>query len=312
MCAGKFLRASPPRRGIHPRGEGFTPAARGIPEESPDGRNLAPVNRWIELDGVVNMRDVGGLPTADGGRVQPQRLIRSDNLQDLSPGDVEYLVHTVGVSDVVDLRTNLELHLSGDGPLRAPLLRHHHHSFYPETLGEGARPADDPAQDSTARELEVLFSTTGAPEVPRADADYWSQHYRRYLALRPDSVVAALRVIVDAPGATIVHCAAGKDRTGTVIGLALAVAGVNRDVIVEDYVLTSERLEQIMRRLVDVDPYRWTLAGQQLSDQEPRAESMATLLQVVDDEFGGAAGWLRAQGWSAQDVDRLRAKLRAE
>ena len=39
---------------------------------------------------------------------------------------------------------------------------------------------------------------------------------------------------------------------------------------------------------------------------------MATLLQVVDDEFGGAAGWLRAQGWSAQDVDRLRAKLRAE
>ena len=47
MCAGKFLRASPPRRGIHPRGEGFTPAAREIPEESPDGRNLAPVNRWI-------------------------------------------------------------------------------------------------------------------------------------------------------------------------------------------------------------------------------------------------------------------------
>ena len=74
----------------------------------------------------------------------------------------------------------------------------------------------------------MLFSTTGAPEVPRADADYWSQHYRRYLALRPDSVVAALRVIADAPGATIVHCAAGKDRTGTVIGLALAVAGVNR------------------------------------------------------------------------------------
>jgi protein-tyrosine phosphatase len=56
-------------------------------------------DRWIELDGLVNMRDLGGLPTRDGGSTTPGRLIRSDNLQDLSEADVSRLVDELGVSD---------------------------------------------------------------------------------------------------------------------------------------------------------------------------------------------------------------------
>ena len=62
-------------------------------------------DRWIELDGLVNMRDLGGLPTGDGGHTASGRLIRSDNLQDLSEADVEHLVEALGVTDIVDLRT---------------------------------------------------------------------------------------------------------------------------------------------------------------------------------------------------------------
>lgn len=253
------------------------------------------MQRWIELDGVVNMRDLGGLPTRDGGEVQPRRLIRSDNLQDLTPADVRQLLEEVGVSDVVDLRSHRELHLTGDGPLRATPLRHHHHSFFPDPQ------PDDPPPDTLIRRDRA--------ERPPADADYWSQHYRGYLARRPDSVAAALSVVATAPGATIVHCAAGKDRTGTVIGLALLVAGVPREEIVADYVLTSERLEQIVGRLVEAEAYRDLLAGRPLSDQEPLAESMEQLLDMVENDFGGAGAWLRAQGWTEDEIARLRARL---
>jgi protein-tyrosine phosphatase len=87
-------------------------------------------DRWIELDGLVNMRDLGGLPTRDGGRTASGRLIRSDNLQDLTDADVTHLVHAVGVSDIIDLRTEVEVHLEGPGPLRrVESLTHHHHSL---------------------------------------------------------------------------------------------------------------------------------------------------------------------------------------
>ena len=64
---------------------------------------------WIELDGVDNMRDVGGLPTSGGGTVVSGRLIRSDNLQELPPASVRHLVDDLGVTDVVDLRTVVEV-----------------------------------------------------------------------------------------------------------------------------------------------------------------------------------------------------------
>ncbi|MEI2779465.1 MAG: tyrosine-protein phosphatase [Tetrasphaera sp.] len=257
------------------------------------------MQRWIELDGVVNMRDLGGLPTRDGGVVQPRRLIRSDNLQDLTPADVRHLIDDIGVSDIVDLRSHRELHLTGDGPLRATPLRHHHHSFFPDPTPdpEGEQPSP-PARPAAA-------------ERPPVNADYWSQHYRGYLNRRPDSVAAALSVIATAPGATIVHCAAGKDRTGTVIGLALSVAGVPREEIVADYILSTERLEQIVGRLVVHEAYRELLTGRPITDQEPLAESMEQLLDMVEDDFGGAPAWLRAQGWTAGEVAALRSRLLA-
>ena len=117
-------------------------------------------DRWIELDGIVNMRDLGGLPTREGGRTASGRLIRSDNLQDLTEADVQHLVEELGVTDVVDLRTETELHLEGPGPLRrVQVLTHHHHSLIEErtpheaaeAVGARALPwrGDDPVRDAS-------------------------------------------------------------------------------------------------------------------------------------------------------------------
>ncbi len=247
------------------------------------------------------MRDLGGLPTRDGRMVQPRRLIRSDNLQDLSPVDVQHLTEELGVSDIVDLRSHRELHVTGDGPLRSLPLRHHHHSFFPD-------PAP-PAEAGSEPGGPAFLTPAAARERPVMTPDYWSQHYRGYLTQRPDSVLAALSVVAQAEGATIVHCAAGKDRTGTIVGLALDAAGVPREEIIADYVLTAERIDRIVGRLADREPYRHSLAGRPLAEQTPRPEAMAALLEMVEREFGGAAGWLRAAGWTEAEVAALRAKL---
>jgi len=244
--------------------------------------------RWLDLDGVVNMRDVGGVPTVDGGEVATGRLLRSDNLQDLSDGDIRRLVEDVGVTDVVDLRSEVEVHLEGPGPLQATrhALVHHHHSLLASEY--------DPQEQRDPR-----------------DDDYWASHYLGYLADRPDSVSAALGVIAHSTGATIVHCAAGKDRTGTVVGMALSVAGVSDEDVVADYVATGERLDAIVGRLRSRPAYAEVLRDEQRSHELPRPETMQRILTVLAEQHGGAAGWLLEQGWSAAEVDQLRHKLLA-
>ena len=254
-------------------------------------------DRWVEREGVVNMRAAGGLPTRDGGTIQPRRLLRSDNLQDLSPDDVRHLVDVLGVSDIVDLRSDTEVSTEGPGPLwHVESLTHHHHSLFGDGRSVTAEQALAMPEHSTR---------------PVRDAQFWSDHYLGYLSTRPDSISAALDVVSRSRGATVVHCAAGKDRTGTVTALALDVAGVPHEAIVEDYAMTAERIEQIIARLMPRSLYGNALRHQSVTDQSPRPETMRTILDTVQSEFGGAAGWLRRQGWQDTDVDRLRARLTA-
>src|SRR5215470_5812372 len=89
--------------------------------------------RWLELEGAVNARDLGGLPTEEGRRIADRRLLRSDNLQDLTPADIKTLVDEFGLRTVVDLRSTKEVTSEGPGPLTAvESVRHVHHSVLPE------------------------------------------------------------------------------------------------------------------------------------------------------------------------------------
>ncbi|MGL4174863.1 MAG: tyrosine-protein phosphatase [Dermatophilaceae bacterium] len=248
---------------------------------------MTTADRWIGLDGVVNMRDLGGLPTQDGGQVQPRRLIRSDHLQQLSPAGVTHLVDELGVTDVVDLRTETELRVGTPGPLHRPeKLNLHHHALYRNAPG-----------DHTTQPAPVESRPTGEP---RRDTAFWAEHYLGYLTHRAAAVSATLRVVADARSATVVHCAAGKDRTGTVVALALDVAGVPHDEIVADYLLTAERLDAILAR---------SDTSYSADDERPRPESIRALLSVLGERWGGAAGWLRAHGWPDDDIARLRGRL---
>jgi protein-tyrosine phosphatase len=253
---------------------------------------------WIRLENAVNARDLGGLPTEGGGRIQPRRLLRSDNLQDLSPADISLLVDELGMTTVVDLRSTSEVKQEGPGPLNSvDAVRIVNLSVIPETLGN-----TDAAAEALAMNRQRAAERDGV-------ADLMQSFYLGYLEDRPESIVTALREVAAAPGAALVHCAAGKDRTGTVVAMALTVAGVPRDVVVADYVATGERIELILDRLRSTPTYADDLADSPTENHLPRAETMAGFLDHLDAWHGGVLGWLAEHGFGAEDVRLLRDKL---
>ena len=199
--------------------------------------------RWIELDGAVNVRDLGGLPTADGRAVQPR------------PADP--LGQPAGALPTATSSCSSTRSACARSPTCAPASRSTHEgpgpltevddvdvvhlSLFPESgdtdRRRRRRQAGDPAV-AEPRRSTIPASGRGRPGSTCA-----------YLDDRADSIVAALRLIAGSPGATIVHCAAGKDRTGTVVAIALAEVGVTREAIVADYARSAERIEAIFDRL---------------------------------------------------------------
>jgi protein-tyrosine phosphatase len=244
------------------------------------------LDRWLALEGLDNVRDVGGLPLRDGGQTRPGVLLRSASLHYLTPGDVEHLVDVLGLKLVLDLRTGREVDRDGPTAVARAGVETVWLSFLAED-GEPLQEADD-------------------------DLDPMVHNYLGYLSQRGENVVQAVRRLA-APdaGPALVHCAAGKDRTGVLVALVLDAVGVQRSAVLADYMLSAEQVPAMFRR--------WTTAAGEpmpadLTPHLPRVEVMATVLARLDaehgiGEVGGAAGWLRANGLDVADLDRLRGRL---
>ena len=261
------------------------------------------MTRWLTLDGAVNVRDLGGLPTADGGTTARGAVLRADNLQDLTAADVALLTGPLRLRRVVDLRTPFEVEGTGPGPLHAAGVEHVRHSMFSERGRATDVEADDllpwQSADRLADERSMGFHDTPA-----------TGFYLGYLRDRPDSVVAAVRALRVDGGASVVHCAAGKDRTGVVVALALLVAGVTREAVVADYVATAERIDAIIERLRRSPVYAADLEGRDPSSHVPRALAFERFLDELDRRHGGPLRWLAEHGLSPDEQATLRDRLR--
>ena len=253
---------------------------------------------WIDLEGAVNVRDLGGLRTIDGGELAGGQLLRADNLQDLTPADVATLIREIGVSTIVDLRSSNELKSEGPAPLDAVEgVRHAHHPVLPER------------GTNTDMIAEALL-TKAEQDRSRYPDDPVCGHYLGYLEDRPDQVVAALRAIAHSDGAALVHCAAGKDRTGVVVALALTVAGATPQAVVADYAATAERSEAIVARLLRSPTYARDVGSKPAEAHRPRAETMTAFLEQMNARYGGVVPWLTDHDFSDEDLRLLQVKLR--
>jgi len=235
-------------------------------------------HRWVALQGSENVRDLGGLPLRGGGRTRFGQLLRSARLHELTEADVGFLTGEYGVRTVIDLRSPREVERDGPTPLERAGVRTEHLSVLPE----GQRP------------------------IPRDDEDPKLFSYRGYLQHRPENMTAAVRLLTE-PDASpaLVHCAAGKDRTGVFCALVSDAVGVERDAVVDDYAMSNERLEAVLRRGVG-DEYQIDPAEVALYRCPP--EVMVALMGELDVN-GSAVGWLREQGLAEDELDRLRARF---
>jgi hypothetical protein len=243
--------------------------------------------RWIALDGAVNARSV-----------VPGVLLRADNLQELSQRDVRLLIEQQALEVVLDLRTDTEVKLEGPGPMTAErAVRIEHRSLYPDSGGntdldaDAIKPWGEPDGEESPEETPAVRA------------------YLSYLLRRPDSVVGSVRAIARADGAVLVHCAAGKDRTGVVVAIALDAVGVDRGTIVRDYLATAERIDAILERLVRSPTYRAELEGHDPQDHAPVPGAIERVLEIVDGRLGGTVAWLREHGLSDPDLQKLRRRL---
>jgi fermentation-respiration switch protein FrsA (DUF1100 family) len=141
------------------------------------------------------------------------------------------------------------------------------------------------------------------------EAAFARRLYGEYLDEFPTGFAAAVEATASAPGPVVLHCTAGKDRTGIVVALVLRVAGVGIEAIAADYALTDA--SALLRRgLVDG-----------MSEEQVRArtfllaapyDGMVALMDDIDERYGSAAGYLERAGVDPATVRAIRGRLGAE
>ncbi len=246
------------------------------------------VPRIVELDGPGNFRDLGGVLTEDGATVRTGRVFRSDSLSYLSRQDVEHLRDDLGVRTVIDLRARHEVEDYGHGPLEAHV-RQLHMPIVDQTR--------EPALPSRKARKAAKFQTL-------------DQIYAFMLEEYASRFAAVLAVIADAEQQPVVfHCAAGKDRTGLVSALVLALCHVPDASIVTDFAFTESRMPTIVARhtaYAEANETHAEVAGQQYGAQ---AATMTIVLDALRAEHGSVEEYVIGAGLSAAAVARLRESL---
>jgi protein tyrosine/serine phosphatase len=262
-------------------------------------------SRWVVLDGAANVRDLGGLPVHGGRHTRTGIVLRADNLQDLSDADVELLLER-GLHTVIDLRSGAEVAAEGPGPLTATTVQHLHLSLVPET----GRATDAGGRLSSLREDRERWLPKVREILQRHGADARLAPYLGYLRDAPHSIVAAARAVADpASGGLVLHCAAGKDRTGVTVALILDAVGVEREAVIADYAASAEVIEAVVARLASSPTYGPDLVGTTTAQHAPDPATMRALLAEVDETDGGAAAWLQAHGLTDDELSALRKRL---
>jgi protein tyrosine/serine phosphatase len=241
--------------------------------ESPD--------RHIALEGAVNFRDLGGYPTRDGRSIRWRTVFRADGLSQLSPRD-HATVRTLGVATVIDLRTTAEVE-RGRFPVEEIPVGFHHLPFV-----EGL---PDP------REFEMLPGMLAAQYLDMIDE-----------ASGP--IAQVLRIVaLQRAHPLIVHCTAGKDRTGVLVAVLLGILGVPDDVIVEDYALSAAAMRALRDKLIERYP-----EGKEIIEKADEVFSadpsnMSGLLEHLHTRFGSIEDYARSIGLGTEVQSDLRGVL---
>jgi protein-tyrosine phosphatase len=235
--------------------------------------------RRLNFPGLLNARDLGGCPTFDGQRTRFRSLVRADDLAQLNADGLRALAE-FGIETVIDLR-------------------------WPEEARRHPSPIPHLLPQVCYQRVPLLTPTEDEWRLRSNDAakELWN-------CVVLDEVRAELRQVLGviagaAPGALLFHCVAGKDRTGLIAALLLALADVLPEAIARDYAASTESLrEGYLTRYAKVDPAHILAA---LHCPEEGAHNMLKFLAHA----GGVRAYLREIGLTSEEIARLRSRLRS-
>ncbi|MHB1317404.1 MAG: tyrosine-protein phosphatase [Anaerolineae bacterium] len=240
--------------------------------------------RRLDWPACYNVRDLGGLPTAGGGLSATAAIVRSDYCARLNADGWRALVN-YGVRTIIDLRSVWELDKE---PYAVP----------PFAVAAGVVYLSLPLV-SADPELDNALS-----DPANAGRDY------AIVAERCASNIAAiLRAIINAqPGGIVIHCQAGKDRTGIIVALLLRLAGVPDATIMADYVESEPRLWPVWDAMVAAAA---AIGTEPDYSMKPLAfpSVFQNLLDQLDGQYGGVEGYLAHIGLSPDEVRALAHRL---
>lgn len=236
------------------------------------------------IPGAFNFRDIGPVEVP-GGRLGAGRVFRSDLLHRTDAAAAHRVLDGLGVTLVIDLRTDSEREESGS------------------LDSDGGREVVG---------VPVLADVWSWDDEHSA-ADEWFLRDRtiEMLEQRGRRLVEVFELMADADGAVVVHCTAGKDRTGVVSATLLGLLGASRDTVVTDYARSAEAMPAMVRWYREEGAISGppTEAERVIIERAARPETMSAVVDHVDAAHGGFEGWARAYGWDRGVIDALRSSL---
>jgi protein-tyrosine phosphatase len=241
----------------------------------------------LAWDACYNARDLGGLPVTGGGEIRPGALIRSDILSRLTPAGKRALI-AHGVKTVIDLRL-------------------------PEQIAE--EPSAFVSGQPRPGEPVYRILPVENPDSPHFaavnDAPSRAENYCLMLEHFQPQIATIVRAVADAPeGGVLLHCHAGKDRTGVAVALLLGLAGVSDAAIAADYAASEERLWPLFHRMeadAASDPVQ--LAAIQRKKPIALPETMQAVLDHLSTRYGGVKEYLLAIGVNAEEMAHIRRRM---
>ena len=232
--------------------------------------------KFLGVEGSINLRDFGGYRTKDGSEVLRGRLFRSGAMVNLTSDGLEHF-KSLDITTICDLRRDEEVSMSPTPKVLHPFCRH------------------IPIKTASMLALQASLEDKNQTSEHRAEhmrtmtEELASDHLEEYRRL--------FECLMNAEGGFLLHCSAGKDRTGFGAAMILLALGVTRDIVMEDYLLTNEAeclrgfMQQRMGSPVSsLD--RDSLEGM----MGVRADYLNGALDVVDQQFGSAETYLDSIG----------------
>ncbi len=218
--------------------------------------------RHLHWDTCYNARDLGGHATDDGATIRWGALIRADSVGRLN-AQGRAALEAYGVRTIIDLRLPVEVR---DEP--SPFTDH-------ATIATHYLPLDP--NDRLVSKAVIAQRETGLSYTAAMNAAYLSTHQTQ--------IAAIMRAVADAPeGGIVIHCHAGRDRTGLIVALLLGIADVPAATISADYSLSFSAV----------------------------SETMDATLAHLESAYGGIAPYLHAIGITDAEIARLRLRLRTD